>query len=185
MATKKAKATGKPEARTKAPASPAAPSRGEEQAALAAVEQVLRGLEPRFEELGARLAEQIAARLEESGLLARLAGLVTATRAAPGADEPARAGGCVEGEGEGEGEGKTCAEQGCTEPARARGLCSKHYQRQRYAEKRQAEEREAGPDAKPRRGGGSCEVEGCGLTVYARGMCSKHFMEWVRTRKKA
>jgi hypothetical protein len=181
LATKKAKVTKAP-AKTpaKAKAKPVKSAPGEELAVLAAVEQQLRELAPRFEELGARLAERVAARLEESGLLDKLAALAAATR------EGTRVGGAaVEAEDHAAGgEGRACAEPGCGEPARARGLCSKHYQRQRYAERREAEEREAGPNALPKRGGGSCAIGGCGQIVYARGMCGKHFMEWVRTQKK-
>lgn len=78
----------------------------------------------------------------------------------------------------------TCSEPGCGRPARARGLCSKHYQRLRYREKRS---NAAGPDGDGalKRGMGVCEVEGCDQQVYARKMCSKHFMEWVRSRRKS
>ncbi|RLB59790.1 MAG: hypothetical protein DRI34_00830 [Deltaproteobacteria bacterium] len=75
---------------------------------------------------------------------------------------------------------KICSVEGCDKPARARGLCSRHYQRQRYSERRQAE----GDKGPPRRGQGQCEVEGCQEVVYARQMCSKHFMQWVRNKRK-
>ncbi len=72
-------------------------------------------------------------------------------------------------------ERKKCTVEGCQEPARARGLCSRHYQKQRYEEKHQAQ---------ARRGTGECSVENCHEKVYANDMCSRHFMEWVRSRRK-
>ena len=95
---------------------------------------------------------------------------------------------------------KLCSEPDCNQSARARGLCSKHYQRLRYAEKRAVEEglpipttltearsnRSRKPARKTdKRGGGACSIEGCELANYAKGMCGKHFMEWVRAKKKA
>ncbi len=71
--------------------------------------------------------------------------------------------------------GKCCMIEGCQEPARARGLCSRHYQKQRYEEKRMTQ---------PKRGSGTCSVENCSEKVYANEMCSRHFMEWVRSRRK-
>ncbi len=93
---------------------------------------------------------------------------------------------------------KTCSEPDCNLPARARGLCSKHYQRLRYAEKRASElgqpppktlsEAKANRLNKPtrktsKRGGGICSEEGCDRPNYAKGLCGKHFMEWVRSKK--
>lgn len=75
---------------------------------------------------------------------------------------------------------KICSVEGCDKPARARGLCSRHYQRQRNAERRRAE----GEQDLPRRGHGQCQVEGCQEVIYARQMCSKHFMQWVREKRK-
>ncbi|MBN2497686.1 MAG: hypothetical protein JXR96_24040 [Deltaproteobacteria bacterium] len=77
---------------------------------------------------------------------------------------------------------KTCTVEGCSLPARARGLCSKHYQRLRYAEKRREENRD-GPRKTEKRGLGTCSIEGCDAATYAKGMCGKHFMEWVRAQK--
>ncbi len=93
---------------------------------------------------------------------------------------------------------KICSEPDCNLPARARGLCSKHYQRLRYAEKRASELGEPPPKTlseakanrlnKPvrktsKRGGGTCSKEGCDRPNYAKGLCGKHFMEWVRSKK--
>lgn len=94
---------------------------------------------------------------------------------------------------------RICTEAGCSQPARARNLCSKHYQRLRYAERRATEDGQPIPKTlaearsnrskKParkteKRGGGNCSIEGCDQPNYARGLCGKHFMEWVRSRKK-
>ncbi|RME29417.1 MAG: hypothetical protein D6806_01415 [Deltaproteobacteria bacterium] len=72
---------------------------------------------------------------------------------------------------------KPCSVEGCDQPARAKGLCSRHYQRQRYAERRKE-------GAGTVRGTGTCEVEGCEEKIYAKNMCSKHFMAWVRQKRK-
>ena len=71
-----------------------------------------------------------------------------------------------------------CTEEGCDGPVRAKGLCAKHYNRMRYAEKKKER-----PEPQIR-GVGECNQEGCTTPVHARGMCGKHFMEWVRSRRK-
>jgi hypothetical protein len=93
---------------------------------------------------------------------------------------------------------RVCSEPGCDQPARARGLCSKHYQRLRYAEKRALERGRPAPASlaearaerarlpirkTEKRGGGLCSQAGCERPNYAKGMCGKHFMEWVRSKK--
>jgi len=74
---------------------------------------------------------------------------------------------------------QACSHADCDEPVRAKGLCAKHYQRQRYAKKRAETPRTSG------RGFGECSLEGCERKVHARGMCGAHFMEWVRAKRSA
>lgn len=76
---------------------------------------------------------------------------------------------------------KTCSVADCRRPARARGMCSKHYQRARYAERRRGLAQGSNVSL---RGSGVCSHEGCEEAVYAKQMCSRHFMAWVRSRRK-
>jgi hypothetical protein len=145
-----------------------------------------------FERFANRLAERVRDQvadkvlelLENSGLLGSPATESSAT-APPSRVAPASGGRTPSGM-------KVCSHEGCNLPARARGLCSKHYQRQRYAEKKTqgADADESGstgsrqnPRPTAKRGGGLCKQEGCDEPNYAKGLCSKHFMEWVRTKK--
>lgn len=61
-----------------------------------------------------------------------------------------------------------CSEPGCDRPARSRGLCSKHYQRLRYREKKAKGNTDNAPLV---RGFGECSVDGCTERVYARVCC--------------
>ena len=68
---------------------------------------------------------------------------------------------------------RTCSIDGCDTLARTRGMCSKHYNKVRYAERK----------ASPPRLGVICEVDGCGRDLAldkatGRGMCSKHYQRW-------
>ena len=70
-----------------------------------------------------------------------------------------------------------CTEPSCEKEVRAKGLCAKHYQRMRYASKREKSPRTSG------RGFGECSLDGCDRKLHARGMCGAHFMEWVRAKR--
>lgn len=92
----------------------------------------------------------------------------------------------------------TCNEKGCSLPARAKGMCSKHYQRLRYAEKHSSPIASAGRgrlagkkvvrkasagkvSATPK---GPCKTKGCSSPGTVKGYCRPHFMAWIRSRKK-
>jgi hypothetical protein len=74
-----------------------------------------------LQRLGTQVAQSIIEGIQKSGLLGQLRSAgAFAAKGRPGRKR---------------GAGTTCSEKGCTLPARAKGLCSKHYQQQRYAEK--------------------------------------------------
>ncbi|HUU03200.1 MAG TPA: hypothetical protein VM425_17335 [Myxococcota bacterium] len=79
---------------------------------------------------------------------------------------------------------KRCSIEGCQRQARARGMCSKHYQRVRYAEQRLSNADGSNTEGQLR-GSGVCSLEGCEDSIYAKQMCSRHFMAWVRSRRKS
>ncbi len=145
--------------------------------------------------LGDRLSQSLSSRLQRSGLLEQIDALDAADSGPTGQPEPAFQRAAAAGQPE---EAKTCNQPDCELPARARGLCSKHYQRLRYAQKRAEERGDPIPEdldqaraqqaRKPnrrtsKRGGGVCSVDGCERANYAKDMCGKHFMEWVRSQK--
>jgi hypothetical protein len=142
------------------------------------------------------LSAAITAALEKSGLTERVEALAKRLEGLPAdADSPPAEDAPEAGD---EADRRICSEPGCDLPARARGLCSKHYQRLRYAEKRAQEAGEPLPKSlaearsrrgrKParkteKRGGSICSQADCQRPTYAKGMCGKHFMEWVRAQK--
>lgn len=149
----------------------------------------------------AGLTEAIATALEEAGLTGRVQALAERleVRKPLARQEPSQAGQPGQApEQTDDPKGRSCSEPDCDFPARARGLCSKHYQRLRYAEKRAQESGEPLPSSlsearsqrgrKParktaKRGGTTCTRDDCQRPTYAKGMCGKHFMEWVRSQK--
>jgi len=159
-----------------------------------------------IQEIAMDLAERLARGLESvisrslnsAGILQSIEKLTNKTRVKNFTGEEVKQDIAPERSADEELDQKTCSEPGCMLPARARGLCSKHYQRLRYAEKRASELGEAPPKTlseakanrlnKParktsKRGGGTCSEEGCDRPNYAKGLCGKHFMEWVRSKK--
>ncbi len=79
---------------------------------------------------------------------------------------------------------KICSVDGCQRQARARGMCSKHYQRVRYAEQRRSNADGSNAESQLR-GSGVCSQVGCEDSIYAKQMCSRHFMAWVRSSRKS
>lgn len=66
-----------------------------------------------------------------------------------------------------------CAVDGCGKPVQAKGLCTKHYQRQR---------RHGSPTValRPRYEGVECSVDGCGRQAYSNGLCRLHYDRTAR-----
>ncbi len=163
--------------------------------ALADPQRLRQLLDRVSDRLGERLSQSLSSRLQRSGLPERIAAFDARDSgpSAPSEPEQQRAAGSGQ-----PAEAKSCNQPDCDMPARARGLCSKHYQRLRYAQKRaedrgepipadleQARTQQARKSNRrtAKRGGGVCSVDGCERTNYAKGMCGKHFMEWVRSQK--
>jgi HNH endonuclease len=62
---------------------------------------------------------------------------------------------------------KHCREEGCVKPIKARGWCSKHYQRWR-------EYGDPNPKPKPPR---LCNRQGCEQIHYGKGLCRQHYRD--------
>jgi len=149
---------------------------------------VQRLLDSLFSQIGSEVARGVAEGLAKSGLMKSIQAL---SRGVKRARPAARTG---KKRGRPKSPAKTCAVKGCNKPARAKGLCSKHYQQKRYSsikKKPAAKRAKKSPKKKPAKRkaknsnpGKACKVKGCKKKVYARGMCGQHFMAWVRSRKK-
>ena len=76
-----------------------------------------------------------------------------------------------------------CSVPGCDGKHMARGLCSKHYEQRRRAERRQsappaAPKPKAAPKPRAKR---LCAVPGCGRPHRARGWCNLHWRRFLAT----
>lgn len=83
-------------------------------------------LDSLFSQIGTEVARGVAEGLAKSGLMKSIQAL---SRGVKKARPAAKAG---KKRGRPKGKGKTCSVKGCKKPARAKGLCSKHYQQKRY-----------------------------------------------------
>ena len=150
-------------------------------------------LDSLFSQIGSEVARGVAEGLAKSGLMKSIQAL---SRGVKKARPAAKAG---KKRGRPKDKAKTCSVKGCKKPARAKGLCSKHYQQKRYnkldkkpaAKKTRKGKKKATRRAKPAKRktkksnpGKTCKMKGCSKKVYARGLCGRHFMAWVRSKKK-
>lgn len=138
-----------------------------------------------FERIARQVAQSVTRAIDESGLRETVESLVRRLRKEgdPPATEPGAgpAAGATEQQRPPQEPAKPkpiCSVEGCNLPVRAKGLCARHYNRVRYAEKKKDR-----PEPQIR-GVGQCSVEGCTETVHAKGLCGKHFMEWVRSLRQ-
>lgn len=74
-------------------------------------------------QIGAEVARGVAEGLAKSGLMKSIRALSRSMKKAPPAGKK---------RGRPKGKAKSCSVKGCNNPARARGLCSRHYQQKRY-----------------------------------------------------
>ena len=152
-------------------------------------------LESMLRQLGDQVARGLSEGIAKSGVIKKLDLVVTriARRSGPAAASKAGGRKAAVVKASGRRKGATCSAHGCNKPARAKGLCSKHYQRDRYAEKHPDASKRIRTKKAPRkkirkaviRSKGTCSVKNCGKPARAKGLCAKHFMEWVRSRKSA
>lgn len=72
----------------------------------------------------------------------------------------------------------TCIIDGCDEPNKARGQCSKHYQRW-LARNRDVTAADA--EDRARRHAAGCTVDGCAEPIKSHSWCRQHYLQWWRT----
>ena len=152
-------------------------------------------LESMLRQLGDQVARGLSEGIATSGVMKKLDAVVSriARGTAPAAASRAGRRKAAVAKASGKRKGARCSARGCNKPARAKGLCSKHYQRQRYAEKHPNAPKRVRVKKAPRkkmrksvvRSKGICSVKDCGKPARAKGLCAKHFMEWVRSKKSA
>ncbi len=70
---------------------------------------------------------------------------------------------------------ETCKISGCSNPVKAKQLCSKHHQRLR---------RTGRYDLRRERQDHICSEPGCGNKYHARSLCKKHYQRWFYSKQK-